>query len=284
MTCLSIILDLSHREQYNTDVTLCILYGVISIEKRKFLAELGRLLTFMYEEDRQTALSMYENIFDSTDDSEGLRRILVSPTKQAVIIARCYNAKERDLSVRSASGEGVADVDSSDTPRFVKAIQEIAASANALQSVREDAGKWEAYEDEKPEQEDVLSVPEPVRNDIFTFEPVFPDFMQTTIAGQEENDGQTEESFAVNSDLELEIPDHSEDNKDIYVSEIPEDSEEHAVRINNYIASFSQKQNDEESGKKKNTGLDQENSSQVPERKTFRSPDDPERKKKVSSI
>lgn len=32
---------------------------VTHINKQKFLAELGKLLTFMYDEDRQTALAMY---------------------------------------------------------------------------------------------------------------------------------------------------------------------------------------------------------------------------------
>lgn len=99
------------------------------INRKKFLAELGKLLTFMFDEDRQTALSMYEEMFQQTDDEEGLLKLLVSPTRQAVILARSYNAKERDLTVRSRTGEGDADVDSSRAPEFVLAIRKIAAKA-----------------------------------------------------------------------------------------------------------------------------------------------------------
>ena len=105
---------------------------MIKIEKRRFIAELGRLLTFMYEEDRNTAISMYEDMFSETSDEEALMRLLVSPTKQAVVIARAYNAKERDLAIRSQLGRGDADIDSSDTPAFVKAIEDIAEKAGAL--------------------------------------------------------------------------------------------------------------------------------------------------------
>ena len=54
------------------------------INKQKFLAELGKLLTFMYEEDRQSALAMYAKLFDNARDEQSLLQFLVSPTRQAV--------------------------------------------------------------------------------------------------------------------------------------------------------------------------------------------------------
>ena len=41
---------------------------MIVINRRKYLAELGKLLTFMYEEDRQEALALYEQLFDAAID------------------------------------------------------------------------------------------------------------------------------------------------------------------------------------------------------------------------
>ena len=38
------------------------------MNEQKFLTELSKLLTFMYEEDRQVALSMYEQMFSFADD------------------------------------------------------------------------------------------------------------------------------------------------------------------------------------------------------------------------
>ena len=59
-----------------------------AINKQRFLAELSKLLTFMYEEDRQTALAMYGRMFDEADDEQALLLELGSPTRQAVIVAR----------------------------------------------------------------------------------------------------------------------------------------------------------------------------------------------------
>ena len=97
-----------------------------AINRQKFLAELAKLLTFMYEEDRLYALEMYERMFDiAEDDEQGLIQHLMSPTKQAVIIARAYNAKERKLSV-DAQWRDIEDDDvNGETPPFVLEINKI---------------------------------------------------------------------------------------------------------------------------------------------------------------
>ena len=99
---------------------------VNAINRQKFLAELAKLLTFMYEEDRRYALDMYERMFDIAEGNEQwLIQNLMSPTRQAVIIARSYDAKERKLSVSAEwKEEGEAD-QSGETPPFVLAINKI---------------------------------------------------------------------------------------------------------------------------------------------------------------
>ena len=91
------------------------------INKQKFLAELGKLLTFMYDEDRQAALAMYAGMFDAAPDEQALVQFLVSPTRQAVVIARAYNARERKLQVDTATRDGLYDEDEG-TPDYVRAI------------------------------------------------------------------------------------------------------------------------------------------------------------------
>ncbi len=108
------------------------------INKQKFLAELGRLLTFMYEEDRQSALEMYEKIFDSCPDIHALMQILVSPTRQAVEIARAYNAADRKLQIQSVSREDEGGEDSGELPDFVLAIDKIYQQAYAKGLIEED--------------------------------------------------------------------------------------------------------------------------------------------------
>ena len=99
---------------------------VTDINKQKFLAELARLLTFMYEEDRQEALAMYEGMFDEAGDEQTLLQALVSPTRQAVVIARAYNAKERKLQVHAQSREENAAEGDAD---FVLAINQVRSDA-----------------------------------------------------------------------------------------------------------------------------------------------------------
>lgn len=98
---------------------------VSAINRQKFLAELAKLLSFMYEEDRRYALDMYERMFDIAEGSEQwLIQNLMSPTRQAVIIARSYNAKERKLSV-SAEWKEEEEDQGEETPPFVLAINKI---------------------------------------------------------------------------------------------------------------------------------------------------------------
>ena len=79
----------------------------------------------MYEEDRRYALDMYERMFDIAEGSEQwLIQNLMSPTRQAVIIARSYNAKERKLSVSAEWREEEED-QGGETPPFVLAINKI---------------------------------------------------------------------------------------------------------------------------------------------------------------
>ena len=96
---------------------------VTTINKQRFLAELGKLLTFMYEEDRQRAIAMYAKMFEDAPDEQALLQVLGSPTRQAVIVARAYNAKERKLQVEAQSRE--LEEDEQESPDYLLAIQEI---------------------------------------------------------------------------------------------------------------------------------------------------------------
>lgn len=122
---------------------------VITINKRKFLTELGKLLTFMFEEDRQRALSVYESMFEEAEDDTALMQFLGSPTKQAVTVARAYNAKERRLAVTSQAGEGNEDVVNDEEPGFVRAINRIRDAA-VEQGVIPDAvtGQYSVFEEQ----------------------------------------------------------------------------------------------------------------------------------------
>ena len=103
------------------------------INRQKFLAELLKLLTFMFEEDRASALEMYNRMFDEAENEQALLQLLVSPTRQAVVIARAYNAK--------AGGD--------EQPAFQEAIGKIRAEAMAQGIIPENAAIFEAPADEQ---------------------------------------------------------------------------------------------------------------------------------------
>lgn len=110
---------------------------VSTINKQKFLAELAKLLTFMYEEDRQKALGAYNEMFEEAEDEQMLLQALVSPLRQAVEVARAYNAGKQSLRTAAKPREGEEANDA-----FMDTIHRIRAEAlekqPAVQVVSED--------------------------------------------------------------------------------------------------------------------------------------------------
>lgn len=105
----------------------------------------------MYEEDRQTALAMYNQLFDEVDDEQGLLQLLVSPTRQAVVIARSYNAKERKLQVHAQSREESEQADDGTAPEFmgvIEGIREEALSRQAPKTTEVSADQFSMFEDD----------------------------------------------------------------------------------------------------------------------------------------
>ena len=106
---------------------------VTSINKQRFLAELGKLLTFMYEEDRLRALEMYSRMFDEAGDEGALIQSLLSPTRQAVVIARAYHSNLARITVTTESKAAPEDRDENGVPDYVQAIEAVRADAFARQ-------------------------------------------------------------------------------------------------------------------------------------------------------
>lgn len=105
----------------------------------------------MYEEDRQTALAMYNQLFDEVDDEQGLQQLLVSPTRQAVVIARSYNAKERKLQVHAQSREESDTASDGAAPEFmgvIESIREEALSRQAPKTAEVSADQFSMFEDD----------------------------------------------------------------------------------------------------------------------------------------
>ena len=214
---------------------------MITINKRKFLTELGKLLTFMFEEDRQRALSVYESMFDEAEDDTALMQFLGSPTKQAVTVARAYNAKERRLAVTSQAGEGNEDVVNDEEPGFVIAINRIRDAAveqgiipniiTGQYSVFEDHEAVPAEEEAPAESEEPEPVDQPEETEEQSDEPVLDVFDQDEQGKEQSEEDRAFEELPVftleETEEEATLPEETEEadaGDDAETEEFPEDA------------------------------------------------------------
>ncbi len=75
------------------------------INRQKYVAELSKLLAFMFKEDKEDILAQYNKMLDESDDEQALLESFGSPTKLAVTISRTYKRSERKLAVEADSKE-----------------------------------------------------------------------------------------------------------------------------------------------------------------------------------
>ena len=127
---------------------------VTSINKQKFLAELGKLLTFMYEEDRQRAMGLYSRMFEEAGDEQALIQALISPTRQAVVVARAYNSNLGRLSLNAETKAAPEDRDENGVPDYVQAIEKVREQAWAAIGVPAEAEEAEEAPAETEEAEE----------------------------------------------------------------------------------------------------------------------------------
>lgn len=78
---------------------------VTHINRQKYMAELSKLLAFMFKEDKEDILAQYNKMLDEADDEQALLESFGSPTKLAVTISRTYKRSERKLAVEADSKE-----------------------------------------------------------------------------------------------------------------------------------------------------------------------------------
>ncbi len=67
------------------------------------MAELSKLLAFMFKEDKEDILAQYNKMLDEAEDEQALLESFGSPTKLAVTISRTYRRSERKLAVEADS-------------------------------------------------------------------------------------------------------------------------------------------------------------------------------------
>ena len=76
------------------------------MNRQRYMAELSKLLAFMFKEDKEDILAQYNRMLDETEDEQAMLESFGSPTKLAVTISRTYKRSERKLAVEADSKDG----------------------------------------------------------------------------------------------------------------------------------------------------------------------------------
>lgn len=75
------------------------------MDRQRYMAELSKLLAFMFKEDKEEILAQYNKMLDEAEDEQAMLDSFGSPTKLAVTISRTYDRTERKLAVNAESRE-----------------------------------------------------------------------------------------------------------------------------------------------------------------------------------
>lgn len=73
------------------------------MNRQRYMAELSKLLTFMFKEDKEDILAHYNKMLDEAEDEQALLESFGSPTRLAVTISHSYKRTERKLAVEADS-------------------------------------------------------------------------------------------------------------------------------------------------------------------------------------
>ena len=73
------------------------------MNRQRYMAELSKLLAFMFKEDKEDILAQYNKMLDEAEDEQAMLESFGSPTRLAVTISRTYKRSERKLSVEADS-------------------------------------------------------------------------------------------------------------------------------------------------------------------------------------
>lgn len=73
------------------------------MNRQRYMAELSKLLTFMFKEDKEDILAHYNKMLDEAEDEQAMLDSFGSPTRLAVNISHSYKRTERKLAVEADS-------------------------------------------------------------------------------------------------------------------------------------------------------------------------------------
>lgn len=114
---------------------------VTRINRQRYMAELSKLLAFMFKEDKAEILAQYNKMLDEAEDEQALLEEFGSPTKLAVTISRTYKRDERKLSVEADSKADVPP-----TPAVEEPEADIPSYADIIEEIRREKAEEQGIE------------------------------------------------------------------------------------------------------------------------------------------
>lgn len=155
------------------------------MNRQRYMAELSKLLTFMFKEDKEDILAHYNKMLDEAEDEQALLESFGSPTRLAVTISHSYKRAERKLAVEADSKADKPDEgETSVVPEhiFVKPVKKETAAektpaapapglsyADIIEEIRREKAEEEGVEytpmffnepEKAPEEPEAEKVPE----------------------------------------------------------------------------------------------------------------------------
>ena len=111
------------------------------------MAELSKLLAFMFKEDKEDILAHYNKLLDEAEDEQALLEEFGSPTKLAVTISRTYNRNERKLSVEADSKADVQPAPVVKAPKpEPEPAPEVPSYADIIEEIRREKAEEQGIE------------------------------------------------------------------------------------------------------------------------------------------
>lgn len=195
------------------------------MNRQRYMAELSKLLTFMFKEDKEDILAHYNKMLDEAEDEQALLESFGSPTRLAVTISRSYKRTERKLAVEADSKADKPDEgETSVAPEhiFVKPVKKETAAEKTPAAAAPGLSYADIIEEirrEKAEEEGVEYTP------MFFNEPeTTPEEPEAEEKTEEAEDAPTEESEE--ADIEVEIVETPAEEAEPEESEPEEESPE----------------------------------------------------------
>ena len=170
------------------------------MNRQRYMAELSKLLTFMFKEDRAEILQHYNELLDNAEDEQALLEEFGSPTKLAVTISRTYSREERKLSVSVDS-----KVEESEDREYTKPDESQFRTIKPAQAVEEEVDYLGSY----------AEIVEEIRREMaeengVEYVPIFFDNPEPENEAEPETE-EVEEETAEVEEGEEEVPEETED-------------------------------------------------------------------------